>query len=316
VQHPSNAAAERAAEISRILALLHRWGIHTLGQLAALAPDELGARLGPTAVALWEQANGRATRLLRLVRPAEVFAEEIEFEHEIETTEPLLFVLHRFLDQLALRLGALYLVARQIRLRLTFSDKSRYEHCFQIPDPTSSVEILFRLLQAHLETFRTEHPIVAVGLEAQPVRPAKQQFHLFETPLRDPSRLHETLTRLTGLLGRERVGQPVREDSHRPDAFRVEPFAWELPDSPNESGMMIGPALRRLRLGPLVVAGGGDPGYNQSAVVAQQGPYLASGDWWDTKKWQQSEWDLELADGAICRGQAQRDEWILEGIYD
>jgi hypothetical protein len=133
------------------------------------------------------------------------------------------------------------------------------------------VEILFRLLQAHLETFRTEHPIVAAGLEAQPARAVRQQFHLFETPLRDPSRLHETLTRLTGLLGWERVGRPVREDSHRPDAFRIEPFAWKLPDSSNEfwNETMIGPALRRMRAGFL-------PG-PKGAVVAWQGPYLASG---------------------------------------
>lgn len=308
--HPSSPASQHAAEISRILTILHKWGIHTLGQLAALAPDELGARLGPTAVTLWEQANGRATRLLRLVRPAEVFAEEIEFEQEIETTEPLLFVLRRFLEQLALRLGALYLVAREIRLRFTFSDKSRYEHCFQIPDPTSSVEILFRLLQAHLETFRTEHPIVAAGLEAQPARAVRQQFHLFETPLRDPSRLHETLTRLTGLLGWERVGRPVREDSHRPDAFRIEPFAWKLPDSSNEfwNETMIGPALRRMRAGFL-------PG-PKGAVVAWQGPYLASGDWWNEKKWQRAEWDLALENSALWRGEKRGTEWRLDAIYD
>ncbi|MEO6970584.1 MAG: hypothetical protein ABI217_06795, partial [Chthoniobacterales bacterium] len=262
---PSTTLSERTAEVSRILAILHKWGVHTLGQLAVLEPDQLGTRLGPIAVELWEQASGRATRLLRLVRPVEVFSEELEFEHEIETTEPLLFVLRRFLEQLALRLGALYLVAQELRLRLTFSNKSRYEHCFQIPDPTSSVEILFRLLQAHLETFRAEHPIVTIGLEAQAAQPARQQFHLFETPLRDPSRLHETLTRLTGLLGKERVGTPVREDSHRPDAFRLEPFAWELPDSPNEPAPMLGPALRRLRAGFL-------PG-PEAAVIARQGPY-------------------------------------------
>ena len=183
----SSTAVRRAAEISQTIAILHKWGVHTLGQLAALEPDQLGARLGPIAVKLWKQANGQGTRLLRLVRPAEVFAEEIEFEHEIETTEPLLFILRRFLEQLGLRLGALYLVAPEIRLRLTFSDKSRYEHCFHIPDPTRSVEILFRLLQAHLESFRAEHPIVAVGLEANAIRPARQQFQLFETPLRDPT---------------------------------------------------------------------------------------------------------------------------------
>lgn len=309
---------EYAAEISHLIAILHKWGVHTLDQLAALEPDQLGARLGPAAVELWEQANGQATRLLRLVRPREIFAEEIEFEHEIETAEPLLFVLRRFLEQLTLRLGALYLVAQEIRLRLTFTDppkdgfaeanKSRYEHCFHIPDPTNSVEILFRLLQAHLETFRAEHPIVAVGLEAQPAQPTRQQFHFFEIPLRDPSRLQETLARLTGLLGRERVGTPLLEDSHRSDAFRVEPFTWELPPPPNESLPMRSPALRRLRARFLL---GRDV-----AVVARQGPYFASGDWWDEKKWQRTEWDLELADGALCRVQERATGWEVEGMYD
>ena len=225
---------DRAKELSHIIAILHKWGVHTLGDLAALPPDQLGARLGPAAVLLWEQATGRATRLLRLVRPTEVFAEEIEFDYEIETAEPLLFVLRRFLEQLTLRLGALYLVAREMTFRLTFADQSHYAHRFHIPDPTNSVEILFRLLQTHLETFRAEHPIVAVSLAAEASRPARQQFHLFETPLRDPNRLHETLTQLTGLLGKKRVGRPVLEDTHRPDAFHLEAFSWQLPSSPNE----------------------------------------------------------------------------------
>ena len=38
-----------------------------------------------------------ATRLLKLVPPPESFAETFEFENEIETIEPLLFMLRRFL---------------------------------------------------------------------------------------------------------------------------------------------------------------------------------------------------------------------------
>lgn len=301
-------AAERAKELSRILAILHQWGIHTLGDLAALPPNPLGARLGPTAVRLWEQATGRATRLLRLVRPAETFREEIEFDYEIETAEPLLFVLRRFLEQLTLRLGALYLVAQELTFRLTFADKSHYEHRFHIPDPTNSVEILFRLLHAHLETFRAEHPIVAVSLAAAVAQPARQQFQLFETPLRDPSRLQETLTRLTGLLGRERVGQPVLEDSHRPDAFHLEAFSWELPATPNEPAKMIGPALRRLRTSSLRAPA--------DHVVARRGPYRLSGDWWDVKKWERTDWDLQFAEGEICRCRENATGWEIEAIYD
>ncbi len=301
-------AAERARELSHIFAILHKWGVYTLGDLAALQPDPLGARLGPTAVRLWEQATGRASRLLRLVRPAEVFREEIEFEYEIETAEPLLFVLRRFLEQLTLRLGALYLVTQELTFRLTFADKSHYEHRFHIPDPTNSVEILFRLLQTHLETFRAEHPIVAVSLEAAIAQPARQQFQLFETPLRDPGRLQETLTRLTGLLGKERVGRPVLEDSHRADAFHLEAFSWELPATPNEPDKMIGPALRRLRAT--------SPRAAVASVVARQGPYRASGDWWDTKKWERTEWDFQLVKGEVCRCRENAGDWEIEAIYD
>src|SRR5881398_3617595 len=105
-----------------ILAILHKWGIHTLGQLAALDKEQLGARLGPEALRMWERANGQSNRVLKLVRPPESFEESFEFEHEIETAEPLLFMLRRFLEQLAVRLSAIYLVAKELTLRITFAN--------------------------------------------------------------------------------------------------------------------------------------------------------------------------------------------------
>src|SRR5205823_15015942 len=98
---------------AEILRILRSWGIHTLGQLAALNKEELRDRLGAEAVRLWERANGTATRLLKFVQPPETFIESFEFDHEIETAEPLLFILRRFLEQLALRLSSIYLVDRK-----------------------------------------------------------------------------------------------------------------------------------------------------------------------------------------------------------
>src|SRR5437879_5076027 len=74
---------------AEILGILHKWGIHTLGQLAALNKEELRARLGADAVRLWERANGTATRLLKFVQSPEIFQESFEFDHEIETAQPL-----------------------------------------------------------------------------------------------------------------------------------------------------------------------------------------------------------------------------------
>src|SRR5437899_575611 len=217
-----------------ILGLLHKWGIHTLGQLAALDKEELRNRLGADAVRLWERANGTTTRLLKFVQPPETFQESFEFDHEIETAETLLFILRRFLEQLALRLSSIYLVACELTLRISFSNQQTYERVFKIPQPTNDVDLLFWMLQTHLENFKSEHPIVAVALTAQPIRPASQQFGLFETALRNPHQLYETLARLSALLGSDRVGIPVLEETHRPDAFRMEPFAWSPRCEPHQ----------------------------------------------------------------------------------
>src|SRR6184192_1889145 len=226
---------EGQMEVQEIFAILHKWGIHTLGQLARLDKEQLGARLGPEAIRLWERANGQSNRVLKLIRPPESFEENFEFENEIETAEPLLFMLRRFLEQLAVRLTAIYLVPKELTLRITFADKQFYKHVFKIPQPTNEVDLLFRMLQTHLENFRSEHPIVAVALSAEPIKPAGEQFGLFETTLRNPHQLSETLARLTALLGGDRIGTPVLEETHRPDAFSMKPFAWSSNEPPSSS---------------------------------------------------------------------------------
>src|SRR6266699_6338264 len=167
-----SAVKDRQAEVQQIFAILHKWGIHTLGQLAVLDKEQIAARVGSEAVRMWERAKGQSNRPLTLVRPPEAFEESFEFEHEIETAEPLLFMLRRFLEQLTLRLSAIYLVAKELTLRITFTNKQQYEHCFKIPQPTNNVDLLFRMLHTHLENFKSEHPITTVWLAAQPIEAA------------------------------------------------------------------------------------------------------------------------------------------------
>src|SRR4051794_13678015 len=320
--------AERAAEIQHIIAILHKWGIHTLGQFAALEKEQVSARLGPEAVRMWERASGKVTRLLKLVQPAETFAETFEFENEIETIDPLLFILRRFLQQLSLRLRVLYLVVKDLKLRITFSDKNSYEHVFKIPEPSNNEEVLFRMLHTHLENFTSAAPITAVALEATATKPGQQQFSLFESALRDPTQLSETLARLTGLLGAERVGTPVVAEMHRPDVFRMEPFRWELPNEDCVQDSVrahatTSVALRRFRPASpaAVLLNEKKPAHLRSAEVqgealAIDGPFRASGNWWDENAWTRAEWDLQLENGTLCRCHEERGAWQVDGIYD
>jgi protein ImuB len=326
-QQQQRKGKQNPENIPHILHLLHKWGIHTIGQFTRLDKEEIRARLGGEAVRLWERAQGKCARLLKFVQPPESFSESFEFEYEVETAEPLLFMLRRFLQQLALRLNGVYLVARELTLRIQFSNKQNYERRFQIPQPTIDVDLLFRMLQTHLEDFKSDQPIIALSLEAQPTKAVSQQFGLFETTLRNPNRLYETLARLAALLGRDRVGTPVLEDSYRPDAFRLDPFSWELGPGeldPVRSKKKAMPAsLRRFRpsLPASVLLQNDQPIHLRSApltgsVAEQQGPYRASGNWWDEKKWSRSEWDVEIEKGSICRFHSDEKNWELDGLYD
>jgi len=327
-------------DIEQILTILHKWGIHTLGQLAALDKEQLGARLGPEAVRMWERASGQSNRVLKLIRPPESFEENFEFENEIETAEPLLFMLQRFLEQLAVRLAAIYLVAKELTLRITFADKQFYKHLLKIPQPTNDVDLLFRMLQTHLENFRSEYPIVAVALSAEPIKPAGKQFGLFETTLRNPHQLSETLARLTALLGADRIGTPVLEETHRPDGFRMQQFLCAV-ESVVPSGQSCKSrsdphalrtahataALRRLRpaVSASVLRDEDRPAHVRSPeisgkVVDQRGPYFLSGNWWDEQSWARAEWDLQLENGELVQchesDPSTLGEWKIDGIYD
>jgi protein ImuB len=340
-------------EIRQVLEILHKWGIHTLGQFAELEKEDVRARLGAEGVRLWEKANGQSNRLLKFVQPPESFVESFEFEQEVETIVPLLFMLRRFLQQLALRLSTIYLVAKEITLRITFADppqdgfaaanKKSYQRCFKIPQPTNDVDLLFRMLHTHLENFKSEQPIIAVSLDAKPIRPVQQQFGLFETALRDPHQLFETLARLIALLGSDRVGTPVVEETHRPDAFHVVKFEW-FGGTTSEPPVRLGPshyssdarkgippslrkisqpALRRFRpaIPASVLLDVDLPVHVRSAQIsaaasAQRGPYVASGNWWDEKDWSRREWDLQLSVGAVLRCHQDKTAWHIDGIYD
>ncbi|HEU0273111.1 MAG TPA: hypothetical protein VFQ83_01110 [Candidatus Udaeobacter sp.] len=323
----NSAAKDRQKQIRQILVILHKWGIHTLGQLAVLDKQKLAARLGPEAVQMWERANGQSNRLLQFIPPPESFEESFEFENEIETAEPLLFMLRRFLEQLTVQLSGIYLVAKELTLRIIFTNKQIYERIFKIPQPTNDVDLLFRMLHTHLENFQSEHAIVAIALSAQPIKPAREQFGLFKTTLRNPHQLSETLARLTAFLGADRVGTPVLEETHMPDAFRMEPFAWGIGaidlNRPQIIEPGLFPALRRFRPGleASVLLEKNSPAHfrdaNEScAIIDQRGPFLISGNWWDETTWARTEWDLQLKTGELVLAHESEETWTIDGIYD
>jgi protein ImuB len=310
------------------LDILQRWGIRTLGEFTALQKNNLAERLGAESLELFDRATANTVRPLELVRPKEVFEESIEFEHEIETLQPLLFILRRFIEQLSRRLELFHFVAQEIQLRLMLSSGEKLERSFRIPLPTRNIETLFRTLQTHLETVQTDSPIVALHLAAKPAKPEHFQFGLFETALRDPNQFYETLAQLTSLLGADRVGTPVVENTFRPDSFRMERANFEseqkFHNRNSQSAISTGLSLRRFRsaIPAIVEMRNGKPALLNSekfvgAIAEANGPFRSSGNWWEQNQlWSRDEWDIETSSGELFRVFMQNGEWFLEGAFD
>jgi protein ImuB len=331
-----------------LLDILRSWGIHTLGAFSRLPREEVGQRLGLEALSLWDRAAGRSNKLLQVVHPPETFEESIDFEQRLETLEPLLFILRRFLENLSLRIESIYLLIAELRLTLTLEDGEKIVRLLQIPDPTRDVETLFGIAGQYLETLQTTAPVTSFHLEVMPSRPAGYQFDLFQGGLKDPNRFFQTLARLAALVGYEKVGIPQRMDTHRPDSLQMlmPELGWSRKSIKKSLRPKTGPGLRRYRpaMSARVELNDGKPFLLQSSLISgrileARGPWKLSGNWWDLTRWETQEWDIALDNGGLyriaqkadfnegrrrttgvhndrSRSLALQDQWEVVGVYD
>ena len=308
-----------------LLDILKSWGIRTLGALAQLPREEIAQRLGLEGLSLWDRATGRSSNMLRLVKPPETFDESIDFEQNLETLEPVLFILRRFLEKLSLRIESVYLLIGELRLTLTLENGEQIARTLQIPAPTREIETLFRIAFQYLETLQTTAPIIGFQLQAIPSRPNDHQFDLFQGGLKDPNRFFQTLARLAALVGNDRVGIPQKIDTHRPDTVRLQmpELDWGEEKAQIGSSPRIGPGLRRYRPGIVadVELSHGKPVAVHSPmmtgrILELRGPWKLSGNWWDLSRWEIQEWDIELDNGGLYRLVQSMDRWEVVGMYD
>jgi protein ImuB len=306
--------------------ILHQWGIKTLGQLTALKKSAVTHRLGRAGLDLWERAHGGHVRPLQVKSLPQEFTASQDCEHELETLEPLLFLFRRFIDRLAAELRNAHVAAQALELTLQLEDDTRHGHLIRLPEPVSDPEILFRALHAYLETVRTAAAIVGVHLRIQPERSLVRQRGLFDGGLRDPHGFADTLARVMALVGSDRVGTPVSENTHRPDRFQLVPPPPTL--EPLPQGFAHPPRglpLRRYRppLPATVELDDNQPVFvwttaARGPIAATAGPWQTSGDWWEQARgWAREEWDIELAGGGCYRlARLPGQGWFMEGEYD
>ena len=329
----------------QLLAVLSRWGIRTLGQLAALPPVEVSERLGQIGVRWQRWARGEDAGPLVPTPEDEPFEAALQLEWPIEGLEPLSFVLGGLLDPLCQRLERRDRAAAVLHLRLRLVTRDVHARSLQLPAPMRDPKVLRTLLLLDLESHPAPAAIDIVTVTIEPTPGRIVQESLLTRALPAPEQISTLLARLGALVGSTRCGSPALVDSHRPGAFAMTPFC--VPDAsnriPRPQSLIPSVSLRRFRL-PIparVLVDQGRPltvrtdrqGLPGGRVHACAGPWRSSGEWWKTGPahsspglerlrghtgWHRDEWDVALGDGGIYRIFEDRDSgrWFVEAIVD
>ena len=326
---PQAKSPEPKAESLEPIEQLARWGLRTLGDLAALPSGELSARLGQTGLRWQRWARGEEMRPLVPAGVAELFEASLDLEWPIDGLEPLSFVLARLLEPLCERLERGDRGAVVLRVTLTLVTSEQHARVLELPAPMRDARVLRTLALLDLESNPPPAAIDRVAVSVDVTEGRVLQFGLFARAL--PSDTLATLmARLGALMGTDRVGAPSLVDTYRPGAFAMAKFDpprnFSNPQSPIPNPKLAS-VLRRFRspIPARVTLEHGRParvttdrrGVAGGRVERSEGPWRSSGDWWK-KGWNCDEWDVALNDGTTYRISHAHDAgaWFVDGMVD
>ncbi|MHB1845662.1 MAG: Y-family DNA polymerase [Deltaproteobacteria bacterium] len=315
-----------------LAAALRRFGLRTVGELAKLPREGVGARLGPAGVRLHRLACGEEPDgPLRPLHPEEALVESVELEWGVALVEPLLFALRQPLDRLLARLGERGLRCGGLSLRLGLEPQGFTTLPVEIGAPTAEPAILLSLIRSLLEQRPPEAPVVGLRLEARAARARHGQGRLFGRAEVSPERLGAALARVEAMVGTGRVGAAALRDDYLPgDDVTATLGRFDPPPAPEELPALAPPvryAGLRLFRPPRraeVIVERGRPAAVQAAaflsrVIDCAGPYRVETCWWGERPVRLEQWDVSLGDGGSYRLAFERGEtpgWILQGEYD
>ena len=214
--------ARRSA--GRVLQILRRWGLSTLGDLAALPRDALVARLGSEGERWQRCARGDERRPLVPALEDPPFEESLELDWPTEGLEPLSFVLGRVLDPLGVRLAHADAAAAVLCVRLWLVTRVWHVRTLQLPAPIRDPCVLRTLLLLDLESHPPPAGVDRVTVTVTPAPARVVQLSLLERAGPSAEQLTTLLARLTALMGERRCGAPALVDSHRPGMFDIRSF--------------------------------------------------------------------------------------------
>jgi protein ImuB len=304
------------------------WGIRTLRELAVLPEVDLIARLGQQARHWRDLARGVAAHTFQPIEAEFALKEFFDFETPVEEMDSLLFIGARMIDCLVARASVRALSLASLTVEMTLAGGRQHKRVIRPALPSVDRKFLLKLLQLEIAAHPPQAAVLSFTLTAEAGQSSKVQLGLFAPQTPEPSRLDVTIARLKAIVGEDRVGSPVLEDTHRSGSFRMEGFSVSgASGTPKASRPCM--ALRRMRppvpvrvkLRAAKPTAFRNPEGNFE-ITAAYGPWRSASCWWSFVGWDEEEWDVlaQAGNGTMVAlllvQDRSKNEWRLEAYYD
>jgi protein ImuB len=308
------------------LTVFARWGIRTLGELAALPETSLISRIGQQARRLQRLARGTEDHLLVPEEADLILSETAILDTPLVLLDSLLFVVSPMLERIMRSAVERAYALRSLTLALQLEKAPAYERHIRPAFATQSRDLLLKLLNLDLQSHPPQAAILGVTLTAEAARPQTAQRGLFQAHFPEPDKLDILLARLRSIAGDHNVGAAELCNSHRDDEVTMtsfRPSVLSVGSSPSKPSCL---ALRRFRpaqpvrvslkngMPSLIFWQGG-----RFDLAEVKGPWQSSGYWWDGRRWEADEWDAVVMQ-PLCalrlRYERAPKAWTIAGVYD
>ncbi|MBC7894669.1 MAG: hypothetical protein H7066_04605, partial [Cytophagaceae bacterium] len=177
---------------------LQALGLHTVGDIARLVPEDVERRWGTEGLLAWRLAHGDDQRRPGLTRVDAPRSVSTELQPSVETTEPILFLVRAALDRLVHDLIADGRSAAVIAITLTLDDShgamptSGRAHTMtrevRLPRPLARTVPLLERCRALLDEWQLTAPVCGVCVAITATAPLSgAQGELLDPAWRDPA---------------------------------------------------------------------------------------------------------------------------------
>lgn len=281
-------------------------GLRTLGQLLHAPRDGLRRRFGEALTEHLDYLTGTAQEVLSYYRPPDRLELAMEWTHEIEQVEALVFPLRRLTSDLATCLAGRDGGVQRFMIRLVHRDGTSTDVSIGLLAPERDPAMLFEHTRSHMERTELPQPVVAMRLvahELPPFVPAGRD--LFDTRPANALPLGQLRERLRARLGDRAIQTMHATADPRPEhaqSTASDDVVIGRPASlPRPTWLLDTPMPLR---GPM------------PRIVA--GPERLETGWWDGGDMRRDYYVVETAQGQrawVFCAPGERGPWMLHGWF-